>query len=49
MPYVLEILNNVNYEQVISLVNEEATKDVLLFFGQAFCFNTHLLCGFASL
>ena len=33
MPYVLEILNNVNYEQVVSLVNEEATKDVLLLFG----------------
>ena len=26
VPYVLEILNNANYEQIITFVNEEATK-----------------------
>lgn len=30
VPYVLEILNDANYEQIITCVNEEATKDSIV-------------------
>lgn len=30
VPYVLEFLNNANYEQIVTLVNEQATKDSIV-------------------